>query len=169
MELVCPAGNLPALKAAVDNGANAVYIGFRDDTNARHFAGLNFAPNKMVEGIRYARGKGRAGVHCAQHLSAPGWLLASSRRLIAPLSWVSMPSSQLTSVCSIMRAALIPSSTCICRCRARPPTTRRCASTMSSSASAAPCCRGCSRSARSSMSSTKARSRSRSSPSAASA
>jgi collagenase-like PrtC family protease len=55
MELVCPAGNLPALKAAVDNGADAVYIGFRDDTNARHFAGLNFAPNKMVEGIRYAR------------------------------------------------------------------------------------------------------------------
>ncbi|MBK1706138.1 ubiquinone anaerobic biosynthesis protein UbiU [Halochromatium glycolicum] len=58
MELVCPAGNLPALKAAVDNGANAVYIGFRDDTNARHFAGLNFAPNKMVDGIRYARSKG---------------------------------------------------------------------------------------------------------------
>ena len=42
MELVCPAGNLPSLKAAVDNGADAVYIGFRDATNARHFAGLNF-------------------------------------------------------------------------------------------------------------------------------
>ncbi|MGL4958767.1 MAG: peptidase, partial [Plesiomonas sp.] len=26
MELLCPAGNLPALKAAVDNGADAVYI-----------------------------------------------------------------------------------------------------------------------------------------------
>jgi hypothetical protein len=25
----------------VDNGASAVYMGFRDDTNARHFAGLN--------------------------------------------------------------------------------------------------------------------------------
>jgi putative protease len=58
MELVCPAGNLPALKAAVDNGANAVYIGFRDDTNARHFAGLNFAPNKIAEGVRYAQGRG---------------------------------------------------------------------------------------------------------------
>ena len=54
MELVCPAGNLPALKAAVDNGANAVYIGFRDDTNARHFAGLNFTIAKMEQGIRYA-------------------------------------------------------------------------------------------------------------------
>ncbi len=55
MELVCPAGNLPSLKAAVDNGANAVYIGFRDDTNARHFAGLNFTRAKMEQGIRYAQ------------------------------------------------------------------------------------------------------------------
>ncbi|MCK5717955.1 MAG: U32 family peptidase [Thiomargarita sp.] len=54
MELVCPAGNLPSLKAAVDKGANAVYIGFRDDTNARHFAGLNFTIAKMEQGIRYA-------------------------------------------------------------------------------------------------------------------
>ncbi|MEJ1379605.1 MAG: peptidase U32 family protein [Candidatus Sedimenticola sp. (ex Thyasira tokunagai)] len=58
MELVCPAGNLPSLKAAVDNGANAVYFGFRDDTNARHFAGLNFGPAKIAEGIRYARQRG---------------------------------------------------------------------------------------------------------------
>ena len=58
MELVCPAGNLPSLKAAVDNGANAVYMGFRDDTNARHFAGLNFTPEKMAEGIRYAHQRG---------------------------------------------------------------------------------------------------------------
>jgi putative protease len=54
MELVCPAGNLPSLKAAVDNGANAIYMGFRDDTNARHFAGLNFTVAKMEQGIRYA-------------------------------------------------------------------------------------------------------------------
>lgn len=59
MELVCPAGNLPSLKAAVDNGADAVYMGFRDDTNARHFAGLNFTAEKMHEGIRYARQRGR--------------------------------------------------------------------------------------------------------------
>ena len=59
MELVCPAGSLPALKAAVDNGADAVYIGFRDDTNARHFAGLNFNDKRMAEGIRYARERGR--------------------------------------------------------------------------------------------------------------
>ncbi|AFL73285.1 ubiquinone anaerobic biosynthesis protein UbiU [Thiocystis violascens] len=54
MELVCPAGNLPMLKAAVDQGANAVYIGFRDDTNARHFAGLNFNDKQIREGLNYA-------------------------------------------------------------------------------------------------------------------
>ncbi|HEB95906.1 MAG TPA: U32 family peptidase [Sedimenticola thiotaurini] len=58
MDLVCPAGNLPSLKAAVDNGADAVYFGFRDDTNARHFAGLNFTPAKMEQGLRYARERG---------------------------------------------------------------------------------------------------------------
>jgi putative protease len=58
MKLVCPAGNLPSLKAAVDAGADAVYIGFRDDTNARHFAGLNFNDRRAAEGIRYARSRG---------------------------------------------------------------------------------------------------------------
>ena len=43
MELVCPAGNLASLKAAVDAGADAVYFGFRDVTNARNFEGLNFS------------------------------------------------------------------------------------------------------------------------------
>lgn len=58
MELVCPAGNLPSLKAAVDNGANAVYIGFKDDTNARHFAGLNFNDQRADKGINYAHDRG---------------------------------------------------------------------------------------------------------------
>jgi len=57
-ELVCPAGNLPALKTAVDHGADAVYIGFSDDTNARHFAGLNFNETRAREGIRYAHSRG---------------------------------------------------------------------------------------------------------------
>jgi putative protease len=59
MELVCPAGNLPSLKAAIDNGADAVYIGLRDDTNARHFPGLNFNARRATEGIAYARSRGR--------------------------------------------------------------------------------------------------------------
>ena len=59
MELVCPAGNLPSLKAAIDNGADAVYLGFRDDTNARHFAGLNFSGEDLPKAIAYARERGR--------------------------------------------------------------------------------------------------------------
>lgn len=55
MELLCPAGNLPALKTAVDCGADAVYIGFKDDTNARHFAGLNFTGKKLERAIQYIR------------------------------------------------------------------------------------------------------------------
>jgi putative protease len=58
MELVCPAGNLPSLKAAVDHGADAVYIGFQDDTNARHFAGLNFNDKRALAALDYARSKG---------------------------------------------------------------------------------------------------------------
>lgn len=54
MQLVCPAGSLPALKAAVRQGADAVYVGFRDDTNARHFAGLNFNDKQLESGISFA-------------------------------------------------------------------------------------------------------------------
>ena len=53
-ELLCPAGNLPALKAAVDHGADAVYLGLKDQTNARNFAGLNFDQASVRTGIRYA-------------------------------------------------------------------------------------------------------------------
>ena len=58
MKLVCPAGSLPALMAAVDNGADDVYTGIRDETNARNFAGLNFDERSMREGIRYAHQHG---------------------------------------------------------------------------------------------------------------
>lgn len=58
MELVCPAGGLPALKAAVENGADAVYTGFRDGTNARSFAGLNFDDRSLERGMRLARDRG---------------------------------------------------------------------------------------------------------------
>lgn len=57
-ELVCPAGSLPSLKAAVDNGADCVYLGFRDATNARNFAGLNFDAASIVHGIDYAHARG---------------------------------------------------------------------------------------------------------------
>ena len=58
MELVCPAGSLPALKMAVDNGADCVYLGLRDATNARNFAGLNFDEAAIANGIAYAHARG---------------------------------------------------------------------------------------------------------------
>lgn len=59
MELVCPAGSLPALKTAIDHGADCVYLGFRDETNARNFNGLNFDDKAFAEGLRYAHDRGR--------------------------------------------------------------------------------------------------------------
>ena len=59
MELLCPAGNFPALKSAINNGADAVYIGLKDDTNARHFAGLNFNGDKLVKAADYVHLHGK--------------------------------------------------------------------------------------------------------------
>jgi collagenase-like PrtC family protease len=56
-ELVCPAGSPPALRAAVDNGADCVYLGFRDATNARNFAGLNFDDAAIAQGVAYAHAR----------------------------------------------------------------------------------------------------------------
>jgi putative protease len=58
MELVCPAGTPAALRAAVDAGADSVYCGFRNETNARNFPGLNFSPSELNEGVAYAHAHG---------------------------------------------------------------------------------------------------------------
>ncbi len=58
MELVCPAGTPSALRTAVDAGADAVYCGFRDETNARNFPGLNFTPEELAQGVAYAHDRG---------------------------------------------------------------------------------------------------------------
>ncbi len=71
-ELVCPADSLPALKAAVDNGADTVYISYRNDTNARNFAGLNFDPKAMVEGIRYAHAHNKQVLMAINTFPQPG-------------------------------------------------------------------------------------------------
>ncbi len=83
MELVCPAGGLPALKAAVDNGADWVYAGLRDDTNARNFPGLNFDPATLAEGIAYAHRRARKVALAVntypQAASWPRWTAAIDR------------------------------------------------------------------------------------------
>ena len=57
--LVCPAGSLRALELAVDAGADAVYMGLKDATNARNFGGLNFSLEQAREGVAYAHRRGR--------------------------------------------------------------------------------------------------------------
>ena len=59
LELVCPAGTPAALRAAVDAGADTVYCGFRDCTNARNYPGLNFDAKELREGVAYAHARGR--------------------------------------------------------------------------------------------------------------
>ncbi len=54
VDLVCPAGTPAALKAAVEAGADAVYVGLADETNARNFPGLNFSPAELKGAVDYA-------------------------------------------------------------------------------------------------------------------
>lgn len=82
-DLVCPAGSLPALKAAVDHGADAVYLGFRNDTNARNFAGLNFDQKMMAEGIRYAQARGKQVLLAINTFPQPGRALDWQRAVDA--------------------------------------------------------------------------------------
>ena len=53
-ELVCPAGSPRALDVALEAGADAVYLGLRDATNARNFAGLNFSPAELKTAVQQA-------------------------------------------------------------------------------------------------------------------
>ena len=57
-ELVCPAGTPASLRTAVDVGADAVYCGFQNETNARNFPGLNFTPQEMEQAVAYAHERG---------------------------------------------------------------------------------------------------------------
>ncbi len=59
LELVCPAGTPAALHAAIAAGADTVYCGYRDCTNARNYPGLNFDRDEMAEGIDFAHRHGR--------------------------------------------------------------------------------------------------------------
>ena len=56
IELLAPAGNLEILKVAIDNGADAVYIG-GENYSARAYAD-NFDNQQIIEGIKYAHIKG---------------------------------------------------------------------------------------------------------------
>lgn len=54
MELICPAGTPAAFRDAIEAGADAIYCGFRNETNARNFPGLNFSPGELDEAVELA-------------------------------------------------------------------------------------------------------------------
>ncbi|MCK9920120.1 U32 family peptidase [Microbacteriaceae bacterium K1510] len=56
-ELVCPAGTPAALRTAVDAGADAVYCGLQNVTNARNFPGLNFTRAEIEAALAYAHAR----------------------------------------------------------------------------------------------------------------
>ena len=56
LELLAPAGSMEALRAAVQNGANAVYLGV-GSLNARQSA-KNFTPQTLVEAVKYCHIRG---------------------------------------------------------------------------------------------------------------
>jgi putative protease len=56
-ELVCPAGTPAALRTAVEAGADAVYCGLQNATNARNFPGLNFTPNEIAQSVDFAHAR----------------------------------------------------------------------------------------------------------------
>lgn len=58
LELVCPAGTPAGLRTAISAGADAVYCGFRDETNARNFPGLNFSRAELEESVAFAHEQG---------------------------------------------------------------------------------------------------------------
>ena len=58
LELLAPAGSMEALRAAVQNGANAVYLGC-GAFNARQGA-KNFTPQTLVEAVKYCHVRGVA-------------------------------------------------------------------------------------------------------------
>ncbi len=58
LELLAPAGSMEALRAAVQNGANAVYLGC-GIFNARQSA-KNFTPQTLIEAVKYCHVRGVA-------------------------------------------------------------------------------------------------------------
>ncbi|MDX1693978.1 MAG: peptidase U32 family protein [Ketobacteraceae bacterium] len=54
LELVCPAGTPAAFRTALDAGADAIYVGFRDETNARNYPGLNFSRQELATAVPLA-------------------------------------------------------------------------------------------------------------------
>lgn len=123
LELVCPAGTPAALKAAVEAGAHTVYCGYADETNARNFPGLNFAPEEMEQAIAWAHRRGakvlvaintfpRAGEQGAWHRAVAHAAQAKADAVILAdiglLAWTAENHPELRRHLSVQAAAANP-------------------------------------------------------------
>ena len=123
MELVAPAGSLAALKSAIEAGADTVYLGLKNATNARNFAGLNFTENDIRAGVELApcalatgpfrhqhfrAGRARRGMRAAVDAAHS---LGADAVIMADAGLLGYASDRYPDLCG-----------CTCRCRARPRT-----------------------------------------------
>ena len=86
LELLSPAGSMEALRAAVQNGADAVYLGY-GEFNARRNA-KNFSVEELQEAVSYCHVRG-VQVHMTLNI------LISDREMKPPC-WAAMPLSSRT-------------------------------------------------------------------------
>ncbi len=143
MELLCPAGNLPALKAAIENGADAVYIGLKDDTNARHFAGLNFTEKKLQEAVSFVH-QHRRKLHIAINTFAHPDGYARWQRAVDMAAQLGADALILADIAMLEYAAGVTHTLSVTfRCRLPPPMKRPFASIIATSTSRASYCRAC--------------------------
>jgi putative protease len=59
VQLRAPAGNLTAVEEALNNGADAVYVGFASPTNLRNFSGLNLNYEDAKQSVKLAHERGK--------------------------------------------------------------------------------------------------------------
>jgi U32 family peptidase len=70
IELLAPAGNMDAMRAAVENGADAVYFGLQVGLNARDRA-VNFSLDQLPEVVGLLHGRGLRGYVALNILAFP--------------------------------------------------------------------------------------------------
>ncbi len=80
LELLSPAGSMDALRAAVQNGADAVYLGC-GSFNARQGA-KNFAPDELADAVRYCHVRG-VSVHLTLNTLVTDREMPQAAQLIA--------------------------------------------------------------------------------------
>jgi len=143
-ELVCPAGTPAALRAAVDAGADAVYCGLQNETNARNFPGLNFTPAEVKQSLGYAHAR-NTKLLLAVNTFPPAGKFEMWRAAIDDAAAIGVDAVIVADMggSPTMRPEPIRICGCICRCRPARPRPRPSGFIARRSASSAWCCRAC--------------------------